>query len=172
LNQLIRVDEPNNANQLGTIDAPNLPTKYEYNGLGSLRKVIQGEQTRTFVYDSLNRLRWAINPESGTTTYQYDNNSNLTAKTDARGVSTHYTYDRLNRVIRRSYSGENGYQTPQVDYFYDGVGVSSTSPFAKGKLTKISSAVSTTEYTGFDALGRVLSHKDHRLTKLHHRECL
>ncbi|MBF2021993.1 MAG: hypothetical protein IGR93_18345 [Hydrococcus sp. C42_A2020_068] len=32
-------------------------------------------------------------------------------------------------------------------------------PNAKDKLTKVSSSVSTTEYTSFDILGRVLSHK-------------
>jgi hypothetical protein len=50
-------------------------------------------QTRSFVYDSLKRLTSATNPEtsangvqSGTISYAYDANSNLTQKTDARGV--------------------------------------------------------------------------------------
>ena len=37
--------------------------------------------------------------------------------------------------------------------FYDNL------PTAKGKLTKVSSSVSTTEYTSFDILGRVTAHK-------------
>jgi YD repeat-containing protein len=40
-----------------------------------------------------------------------------------------------------------------VSYFYDNL------TNAKGKLIKVSSAVSTTEYTSFDILGRVLAHK-------------
>ncbi|MCV4678169.1 hypothetical protein OFC08_35410, partial [Escherichia coli] len=32
-------------------------------------------------------------------------------------------------------------------------------PNSKGKLTKVSSTVSTTEYTAFDILGRVTAHK-------------
>jgi YD repeat-containing protein len=42
-----------------------------------------------------------------------------------------------------------------VSYTYDDVNV----PFSKGKLTKVSSSVSTTEYTSFDILGRVTAHK-------------
>jgi RHS repeat-associated protein len=40
-----------------------------------------------------------------------------------------------------------------VSYYYDNL------TNAKGKLVKVSSSVSTTEYTGFDILGRVTSHK-------------
>ena len=95
----------------------------------------------------------ATNPESGTINYSYDNNGNLTNKTDARSITTSYTYDALNRVTQRSYSGETGYTTPAVSYFYDNL------PNAKGKLTKVSSSVSTSEYTSFDILGRVTGHK-------------
>lgn len=113
----------------------------------------QGVQTRTFAYNSLSRLVSAQNPESGTIQYSYDANGNLTQKTDARGVATAYTYDALNRVLTRTYTGETGHTTPNVSYFYDNL------PNAKGKLTKVSSAVSTTEYTSFDILGRVLGAK-------------
>jgi len=97
------------------------------------------------------------NPESGLIQYQYDNNGNLTQKTDARLVVTNYVYDALNRVTQRNYTAPGGlpnYQaTPNVSYFYDNL------PNAKGKLTKVSSSVSTTEYTAFDILGRAASHK-------------
>ncbi|HMS44007.1 MAG TPA: hypothetical protein PKE69_27520, partial [Pyrinomonadaceae bacterium] len=161
LGQLTRVDEPSitNNNQLGDIDAPYQPTKYEYNGLGDLKKVIQGAQERLFTYDSLKRLKSATNPESGTISYNYDANSNLTSKTDARNITTNYFYDRLNRVTKRTYTGESGYQTPQVEYFYDGKGLAQTGTFTKGKLTKVTSAVSSTEYTNFDGLGRISTHQ-------------
>ncbi|MBE7516920.1 MAG: RHS repeat protein [Chloracidobacterium sp.] len=149
LGHLTRVDEPNANNQLGDIDNPNQPTNYNYDTLNNLLTVTQGAQTRTFVYDSLSRLLSAANPESGTINYDYDENSNLTSKTDARSVTTSYTYDGLNRVTLRDYSDS----TPDVDYYYDNV------TNAKGKLTKVSSSVSTTEYTSFDILGRVTGHK-------------
>ncbi|MFN0279181.1 MAG: RHS repeat domain-containing protein [Pyrinomonadaceae bacterium] len=158
LGHLIRVDEPTTgANPLGTIDAPTQPTYYEYDLLSNLTKVKQGgtlelpTQTRQFIYDGLSRLISTTNPESGTINYAYDNNGNLTSKADARSIITTSTYDALNRVQQKIYSG--GYFTPTVNYFYDNV------TNAKGKLTKVSSSVSTTEYTSFDILGRVTGHK-------------
>ena len=158
LGQLTRVDEPNDAGQLGAISAPNQDTLYAYDTLGNLTTVTQGVQTRSFAYDSLSRLKSAINPESGTISYQYDNNGNLTQKSQQRSgsitVGTAYTYDALNRVTQRSYSGESVYTTPTVTYNYDNV------TNAKGKLTKIvtgnvSTPFSVTEYQSFDELGRV-----------------
>jgi RHS repeat-associated protein len=149
LGQLKRVDEPNDAGQLGTIDAPNQPTSYSYDTLNNLTTVSQGVQTRSFVYDSLSRLKSAMNPESGLIQYNYDNNGNLTSKMDARNITTSYVYDNLNRVKTRSYSDT----TPAVTYTYDNL------TNAKGKLIKVSSSVSTTEYPSFDILGRVLTHK-------------
>ena len=151
LGQLVRVDEPNTSNSLGTIDNPTQPTSYTYDVLGNLTQVNQGGQTRSFSYSSLSRLTSATNPEvhnaQGTpvpTTYQYDANSNLTLRTDARGVATTYIYDALNRVISRSYSDG----TPTVTYTYD------TLLNGKGRLTSVSSSVSTYNYLGYDSLGR------------------
>jgi YD repeat-containing protein len=107
LGRLRRVDEPDTNGSLGSTTSPIQPTSYSYDVLGNLTTVTQGSQTRTFTYDSLARLRSAINPESGTVSYQYDDNSNLLVKTDARGVSTHFEYDALNRVTRRWYNGSN-----------------------------------------------------------------
>ena len=71
---------------LGTVGSPNQGTSYSYSALDNLTRVTQGAQTRTFAYDSLSRLTSASNPESGTVAYTYDNNGNLTQRTDARGV--------------------------------------------------------------------------------------
>lgn len=153
----IKVTEPDAANSLNTSNAP--VTTYEYNVLGNLEKVTQDDQVRTFSYNALSQLKSATNPESGTITYSYDDNGNLTVKTDARPVTTLYTYDALNRVIVRSYSDSP--QTPQVDYFYDGVGkpaqVSSV-PNAKGRLTAMKSSISETYYVNYDGLGRIMEH--------------
>jgi RHS repeat-associated protein len=152
---IIRVDEPNNSNQLGTIDNPAQPTFYSYDKLQNLKEIVQGAQTRTFVYDSLLRLKTATNPESGTIQYQYDFNGNLILKTDARLIQTSYTFDNLNRVKIISYANEPSGQTPTsaVNYFYDNL------PNAKGTLIKVSSDASTTEFTAFDTMGHVTAHK-------------
>ncbi len=173
LGQLIRVDEPDDSSStgsLGTISSPNQATLYAYDTLNNLTTVTQGVQTRTFSYDALSRLKDATNPESGTIKYTYDNNGNLKTKWDARGIKTIYDYDTLNRVWKRCYksvgtsslgyttcataSGETTEpNTPDVTYYYDNIAN------GKGKLKKVASTVSTTEYTSFDILGRVTGHK-------------
>src|SRR6185503_12280330 len=42
LGRLIRVDEPNNLNNLGIVTAPTQPTHYSYNAMGNLTQVAQG----------------------------------------------------------------------------------------------------------------------------------
>lgn len=170
LGQLKRVDEPNGSNVLGSLTSPNQDTSYSYDILNNLTTVTQGAQTRSFSYDSLSRLKEATNPESGTIKYTYDSNSNLKTKWDARGIKTIYDYDTLNRVWKRCYksvgmsslgnttcataSSETAESnTPDVTYYYD------NATNAKGKLTKVTSSVSTTEYTSFDIVGRVTGSK-------------
>jgi RHS repeat-associated protein len=157
IGQLTEIDEPDNSGQLDINGVPAQPTFYTYDVLGDLIQVTQGAQTRTFTYNSLSRLTSSANPESGTVSYQYDPNGNLIQKSQTRSgsvtVITAYSYDALNRMTQRSYSGESGYATPTVTYTYDNV------TNAKGRLTKVSSSVSTNEFTAFDVLGRVISHK-------------
>ncbi len=135
----------------------NYQTIYAYDVLDDLTSVTQGNQPpRVFTYDSLKRLTSATNPESGTVCYGtvvngqcqgngYDANGNLVYKTDARGVLTTYGYDALNRATTRSYSDG----TPAVTYVYD------TATNGKGRLSSVSSSVSTYTYGEYDALGRV-----------------
>jgi YD repeat-containing protein len=125
-------------------------TSYGYDARGNLKTVTQGAQSRSFNYDALSRLTSATNPESGTVSYGYDANSNLISKTDARGITTNYVYDALNRVTSRSYVNDPS-ATAAVSYSYDAVGV----PFSKGRLTSVSSTVSSYSYGEYDPLGRV-----------------
>lgn len=154
LGRLIQVYEaPNDANY-------NYLTSYTYDSLDNLTTVNQGSQTRTFAYDSLKRLVSASNPESGSICYGavvsgqcqnngYDNNGNLVIKTDARGVRTNYVYDALNRLTNRNYQNDPT-NTPEVTYVYD-----TLTQNGKGRLTSVSSSVSTYNYAGYDAMGRV-----------------
>jgi YD repeat-containing protein len=166
LGRLVRIDEPDKVtNNLGAIASPVQPTSYTYDVFGNLTTVIQDGQTRTFTYDSLSRLRSAINPESGTVNYQYDDNGNLVVKTDARLVSAHYSYDALNRLTRRWFNGSNSTNaathngpglpagvgaSDEAVYMYDVTGILNS----KGRLTSVSSSASTQSYNAYDALGR------------------
>jgi YD repeat-containing protein len=122
-----------------------LETSYEHDAMGNLTKVIQGQQVRTFQYDRLSRLQSATNGESGTTTYDYDDNDNLVGRTDARGVVMTDSYDALDRIQEQVYSDG----TPGVSYSYD------TAPGGTGRLATIVSAVSTSTFLAYDPFGNV-----------------
>lgn len=88
-------------------------TTYGYDALGNLTSVGQaGLNNRAFTYDSLSRLLTASNPESGTISYTYGTAAcgapaapgKLTCRTDARGVTTAYTYDADARLLTKAYS--------------------------------------------------------------------
>ena len=122
------------------IEAPNDPsfnfvTDYQYDTLDNLTKVTQGTQVRYFMHDSLKRMIRARIVEQGTNAslnltdpltlnsnwsiaYVYDNNGNLTHRTDARGVISTYTYDALNRNLGVSYSNDPT-GTASVTHSYD-----------------------------------------------------
>jgi RHS repeat-associated protein len=158
LGRLIRVDEPDASNSLGTTASPVQPTNYSYNVLGNLVTVSQGAQTRTFSYDSLSRLRSATNPESGTTTYNYDDSGNLITRQDARSITTTISYDAINRPKAKTYSDG----TPRIDYFYDTQSLPTGAPtfdrgHAKGRLVAVTyGGGSAGTYRGYDGRGLVV----------------
>jgi RHS repeat-associated protein len=149
----------------------NYQTTYLYDTLDNLIKVTQGTQQRFFMYDSLKRLIRARNPEQGTNAslnlsdpltgngawsigYQYDNNGNLTLKTDTRGVVTENHYDSLNRLTTILYriNGQPDPNTGDVEYLYD------NAANGKGRLWltyRWGAKPSHTAVGQYDALGRV-----------------
>ncbi len=115
-------------------------TQYAYDILGNLLCAVQKAtdttqfttcaaasstwRPRSFAYDSLSRLTSASNPESGTITYQYDANSNLSSRvapkpgqTGTAQVTTNYVYDVLNRLYQKTYVN---LLTGAAQYGYDG----------------------------------------------------
>lgn len=114
-NQLIEVLE---ADQNGE---PKIETDYTWSNTGKLIQIVQhgldGDipRMRSFAYDAQNRLMSASNPETGTITYTY-NNASLASRTDARGITTTYTWDNSGRLIGKQYS--NG--DPSPVYEFDG----------------------------------------------------
>jgi len=149
----------------------NYQTSYLYDSLDNLVTVTQGSQQRFFMYDSLKRLIRADNPEQETLStlsindpvtnhpnwsakYEYDNNGNLTFKTDARGVVTENRYDELNRLTTVLYriNGDADPNTGDIQYLYD------NATNGKGRLWltyRWGAKPSHTAVGYYDAMGRV-----------------
>jgi YD repeat-containing protein len=118
--------------------------------------------SRCFAYDSLSRLSWATNPESGTASYTYDANGNLTSKKDSRSITTTLAYDQLSRLTGKSC---NDGITPTATYTYGTATGSCPSPlsgtsYAIGHLISVSNSVSSYTYDCYDGLGRLLHGSD------------
>ena len=139
----------------GGLYAP-LITTYSYDTLGNLTGVNQagdGSQparVRSFTYDSLSRLLTSTNPESGLTSYAYNDDGSLISKTDARGITINYiSIDALHRVLQKTYS--NG--DPAVTFTYD------QGANANGRLSSEAAGSVSRSFT-YDPLGRVVSQTD------------
>jgi YD repeat-containing protein len=147
----------------------NYTTSYQYDALGDLTQVTQGSEIRSFGYDSLGRLLWAVNPESGTINYRYDASGNLVWRDDNMGRQTCYSYDALNRITQKiyftgNYAAQGGNcaavpgsaylaDSPMVSYSYDSANIS----YGMGRLAKVTNGISTTTVLSYDAEGRTLA---------------
>lgn len=126
-------------------------------------------QTRSRVYDSLNRLYQdigGVSPSTQITTYGYDNQGNLTSVTDPLSHVTGNAYDALNRLVQITYpmSGVAQFGLNALDQL-----TSVTDPrnnattYTVNALDDVTQQVSPdTGTTGrtFDAAGNVLTSTD------------
>lgn len=190
--RLVEVVEPNPGGN-GSVASGGLVTKYVYNTLGNLITInsmsgAQVEQTRSFAYDSLGRLTAQKLAEVSATldsagiyqssggawsdVFAYDNRSNLTSRTDARGVKTVYSYfiggdpnqpDPLNRLQSVSWDtsgfGDTGnpiLAAATVTYQYR-TKASPSDLKDVTQLTTVTAAGVSTESYAYDTEGRVSS---------------
>jgi YD repeat-containing protein len=91
--RLVEVDENSTSSGYGVSGKPTYTTTYGYDALDDLTGVAQSGQSRSFTYNSLKRLVQAINPESGTIKYSYDQSGNVATRTDPLHITT-MSYDR------------------------------------------------------------------------------
>lgn len=144
-------------------------TTYTYDALDNMRKVVQDQQQRFYMYDALSRVVRLRNVEEAVNTglpaltdpftnnsqwsraYTYDDNNNLTEETDARGVVTTIAYDPLNRSTGISFSNDPSGTLPVTRSF-------DLATKGKGKLyqTKTTGAGGTlTTFDAYDNAGNV-----------------
>jgi RHS repeat-associated protein len=137
--------DPTNGNTL------TLQTSYSYTVLDQLALLTQGSQSRSFSYDGMGRLTGHVLPESGTTSFQYNNYNQISQRTDARGVITTYGYDTMNRRYQIIYNvGTTGVPaTSTVTYAYG----TTASQYNNGLLLTLTDGLGTTTNT-YDNLGR------------------
>lgn len=180
--RLAEVVEPNPNGNGSVLSAGSLVTKYGYETIGRLTETEQGVQLRKFKYDSLGRLtrqklaeQTATLNEAGVSVgagqtgalwseaFQYDNRSNMTQKTDARGVKTNYAYynlangaeDALNRLQAVIYD-LSGPREPnlQINTAYN-VTYEYMTTGDKGRIRKIEAPGLVKDEYAYDAEGRV-----------------
>jgi RHS repeat-associated protein len=144
----VTVTDPNGQRTIRTYDArqrlasirdpAGLVTAYAYDALGRLIAVTLPTGARlATTYDSLNRKTSVTDPQLGATSHQYDACGNVVATTFG-GATLRATYDALNRVVTRQYSGGG-----TVTLTYDEPAATN----GVGRLTSRSSAAGTERFT-------------------------
>lgn len=182
--RLVEAVEPNPAETTAAVSASgNIATSYAYDQLDQLTGITQGSQTRSFKYDSLGRLtrqklaeQTATINDSGTyvgsggsgatwsDAFVYDTRSNITQRTDARGVKSNFSYlvssnpDPLNRLQSVSYDTSSADTTytinsaPTITFEYMTTG-------DKTRVKKVVTDGVLYEENAFDSEGRISSYE-------------
>jgi hypothetical protein len=132
---IVEVDEPAQSAAIGSFGTPTV-TYYLYDLLNDLQQATvtnptNGECNRNYTFDQLSRITSSTEPEPGsgsscttshTTNYYYTTSaggacsgsaSSLCRRQDARGITTSYSFDALNRPTGMTYSDGT---TPAVQY--------------------------------------------------------
>jgi RHS repeat-associated protein len=171
LNRLIQVfEDPNGL---------NYETGYQYDVFDNVTQVDQKGgssnpadwRTRTFTYDSQERLLVSVNPETGTINYTYDDDGNLITKDSPQPNQTSgavrqyidYCYDSLERMTKKYYrtSGARNCNLggAAVIFAYDETSASGlTIQNGVNRRTSMSDASGTAAWT-FDPSGRPLTER-------------
>ena len=103
-------------------------------------------QTRSRVFDALNRLVQDIGAQSQTTQYAYDNQGNVTGVTDPLGHATSNQYDALNRLIKVTDPNQG-----LTQYAYNGI----------DQLVAVSDPRNLTTSYNYDGLANLNSQASH-----------
>jgi RHS repeat-associated protein len=131
-------------------------TSYVYDALDRLTKVTNSQTNKTkMTYDWLGRKMTMSDPDMGAWSYAYDYEGNLTRQTDAKGQTTCFYYDPLNRLKGKTYQVNNPTCPADpgiypVAYTYD------QGTNGIGQRTGMSNASSASTWT-YDPLGRMTS---------------
>jgi RHS repeat-associated protein len=102
------------------IDAYN----YAYDGAGNRTQILDGHGTTTYTYDVLNRLLTATEPNGRVTAYTYDGSGNRTIETvtqSGQSTVTTYQYNEQSRLTATEMEQPDD-TVRLVDFYYDNNG--------------------------------------------------
>jgi YD repeat-containing protein len=105
----------------------------------------------SYVYDGFGDKIQTVSPDTKTTVYHYDPDSNLTQSKNAAGAVANYTYDALDRVLTTKYPND---APENVAYTYDQL----NHGFSIGHLTSLKDAAGTLS-RAYDDRGNMLTEK-------------
>jgi RHS repeat-associated protein len=140
-------------NMVSRTDALGRTTSYVYNALGQKTSMTtptptsltgSAASTTTYGYDAMGNLTSTAAPLARSTSSAYDVNGNKVSDTDARGNTTYYIYDALNRLVETDYPTTPATKSTRT---YD---------FRNNVLTETDQANNVTQHV-YDAGGRQTS---------------
>lgn len=103
---------------------------YTYDSVSRVRVATDGRgKTATYTYDPIDRATNIAYSDGSSVAYGFDENGNMTSRTDATGQAT-YVYDKLNRLITENFPGAK-----TNNYTYDNAGNLKTLQDAGGTTT-------------------------------------
>ena len=136
---------------VGTINAA--ATGYNYDVQDHLTSVADAEgNLTTYATSDRDLMTQQVSPVSGTTTYLYNEHSQLVATTDSRSIVTTNTVDVADRVTQATFGPSGSPDSALTTTYAYG---STPAQFNVGRLTGITRNSQTIAYT-YDRFGRVL----------------
>ncbi len=122
----------NSSGELSSIDRPTPlgDESFTYDSDSRPDVLTDGKgHTADYDFDKMDRITKIAYDDGSTVLFGYDDNGNLTSRTDATGQTT-YTYDKLNRLSTENFPGSR-----QNTYSYDAIGNLKTFADASGTTT-------------------------------------
>jgi len=140
-----------------TTDANQASTSLEYDAGGRLTKVIGPEQAKAgtateYSYNFADMLTDLKSPETGHTKYVPDEAGNVVSMTDARGITTSYSFDALNRLLDVVFPDDD----ENISYSWDDTGLGL---YHRGRLSRINYEYGRITYD-YDHRGNVTQQED------------
>lgn len=136
-------------------DLEVLTTRYQYNAAKDLLLLTNPYGNETLInYDTLGQKIAMDDPDMGHWEYIYDANGNLLSQTDAQGQVIRFTYDNLDRLLKKECFNDSLSATPidgeTISYVYDNTAIAN----GKGQVYTVTRGNVQTVYDTYDVMGR------------------